>query len=68
MSGRSENEKIRHDEAPASDAEQPEDSVYRYRDSGIVERHGRIPLWLAVVAVSLIVWGIYYTIRFWSAP
>ncbi len=38
---------------------------YEYA-SGIVERAGFVPLWLKVVYVSLIVWAIYYIIRYWS--
>jgi hypothetical protein len=40
--------------------------VYVYRDSGIQERHGAIPLWLKLVAIGLLVWGVYYTIRYWN--
>lgn len=40
--------------------------VYLYKDAGIEERHGAIPLWLQLVAYGLIVWAIYYTIRYWS--
>ncbi|HXC61445.1 MAG TPA: cbb3-type cytochrome c oxidase N-terminal domain-containing protein [Nitrospiria bacterium] len=42
------------------------DEVYLYKDSGIRERHGVIPLWLQLVSYGLIIWGIYYTIRYWS--
>jgi hypothetical protein len=38
---------------------------YEYA-SGIVERVGIVPLWLKVVYFSLIVWAIYYIIRYWS--
>ncbi len=38
------------------------------KDSGIRERHGRIPPWLLAVAVILLVWGIYYLVTFWSPP
>jgi len=40
--------------------------VYLYKDSGIRERHGAVPLWLQLVSYGLILWGIYYTIRYWS--
>lgn len=43
-------------------------SVFYYKDSGIRERHGRIPPWLVAVAVALIIWGIYYVIAFWTPP
>jgi hypothetical protein len=42
------------------------DSTYVYRHAGIQERDGRIPLWLLMVCIGLIVWSIYYTIRYWS--
>ena len=45
-----------------------DDDLYHYKDAGISEHHGRIPVWLVLVAVGLIVWGIYYTVRYWSAP
>lgn len=43
-----------------------ESEPYRYEHSGIQERHGGIPIWLALVVLGLIVWSIYYTIRYWS--
>lgn len=39
-----------------------------YKDAGIRERHGYIPLWLWLVAAALVAWGIYYTVYFWSPP
>jgi len=47
-------------------AEHRHDPVYRYVDSGIQERHGEVPLWLWIVVVGLIVWGIYYLVAYWS--
>jgi hypothetical protein len=44
-----------------------EKSVYYYETAGIREHRGSIPTWLVLVAIGLIVWGIYYTIRFWSS-
>ncbi|HET6675312.1 MAG TPA: hypothetical protein VFG71_08235 [Nitrospiraceae bacterium] len=44
-----------------------EPDVYRYEPSGIRERSGHIPIWLKLVAFGLIVWGIYYAIRYWSS-
>ena len=38
---------------------------YQY-SSGIVERVGFVPLWLKAVYISLIVWAIYYIVRYWS--
>lgn len=42
--------------------------VFYYKDSGIRERHGRIPPWLVLVAVALIIWSIYYVVAFWKPP
>ncbi len=42
--------------------------VFYYRDSGILERHGKIPLWLVGVVVVLLVWGIYYLVAYWTPP
>ncbi len=39
---------------------------YVYKQADIRERHGQIPIWLTLVALGLIAWGIYYTIRYWS--
>lgn len=38
---------------------------YEYA-SGIVERAGIVPLWLKIVYLLLIVWAVYYIIRYWS--
>jgi hypothetical protein len=40
--------------------------ISRYETSGIEERHGRIPKWLAVVYVALLIWMVYYLVRFWT--
>ncbi|WP_342349352.1 hypothetical protein [uncultured Nitrospira sp.] len=42
------------------------ENTYVYRHAGIKERAGRIPFWLLLVAVGLIVWSVYYTIKYWS--
>ena len=42
------------------------DSITRYEPSGIEERHGIIPTWLAIVYVVMFVWMVWYTIVFWS--
>lgn len=42
-----------------------EAETYTYKDSGIRERHGRVPIWLQLVTYGLLIWGIYYTIRYW---
>jgi hypothetical protein len=43
-----------------------EDDAYVYRHAGIKERTGFVPLWLILVVVSLLIWSVYYTIRYWS--
>lgn len=40
--------------------------VSRYEFSGIEERHGIVPKWLVGVYVVLLIWGVYYLIRFWT--
>jgi hypothetical protein len=42
------------------------EETYLYGSSGIRERHGRVPIWLQLVVIGLIVWGIYYLIQFWN--
>lgn len=42
--------------------------IYEYQDSHIKERHGRVPTWLWLVAVGLIVWSGYYLAIYWNAP
>ena len=34
--------------------------------SGIVEHVGHVPIWLQVVYYALIVWGVYYIVRYWA--
>lgn len=46
-------------------AERP---VYSYESAGITEREGSVPAWLWVVVVSLLVWGVYYLVAYWSVP
>ena len=45
-----------------------EQGEYAYQDSGIKERHGTIPIWLILVAILLVFWGVYYTVQNWSPP
>lgn len=45
-----------------------QDEVYYYENSGIEERHGRVPPWLWVVAAALMLWGVYYLVAYWSPP
>jgi mono/diheme cytochrome c family protein len=47
--------------------ESPHEEVYLYPDSGILEKHGVIPLWLKLLCYGLIIWGVYYTIKYWSS-
>lgn len=43
----------------------PAEELYVYKDSGVFERQGHIPVWLLVVAAVLLIWGIYYLIAYW---
>ena len=45
-----------------------EHEEYAYQASGLRERQGSIPLWLIIVTILLICWGIFYTFEYWSAP
>lgn len=47
---------------------EPPKDTFVYGESGIQEKRGGIPLWLILVAVGLIAWGIWYTIANWSPP
>jgi hypothetical protein len=51
--------------SPADSAH--ETAVHRYEPSGILERSGHIPIWLTVVVFGLILWGLYYGVRYWSS-
>jgi hypothetical protein len=55
-------------ESPSKDTEgtHADEELYLYKDAGIAERHGAVPLWLKLVCYGLILWGIYYTLRYWS--
>jgi hypothetical protein len=33
---------------------------------GIESYEGKVPVWLMIVYAGLIVWGIYYLIRYWG--
>ena len=50
------------------DGKHAKDAIYIYRDSGIRERHGKIPMWLKIVTLVLVLWSIYYTVVYWSPP
>ncbi len=45
-----------------------EGETFVYRDSGVHENRGYIPLWLKLVAIALLVWAVYYTIAYWGPP
>ena len=45
-----------------------EEEAFLYKDSGIHENRGYIPFWLILVAIALLIWGIYYTIQYWEPP
>ena len=63
--------KPRTDPTGKPEPTQPESSerqqAYVYRHAGIREREGYIPIWLALVVIGLLVWSVYYTVRYWSA-
>ena len=44
-----------------------EPAIYQYEPAGIWERSGNIPVWLKLVALGLIVWGVYYAMRYWNS-
>jgi hypothetical protein len=43
-----------------------EEEEYLYKQSGISERHGAVPLWLKLVVTGLLIWGVNYLIQYWS--
>ena len=49
----------------ASKADSAEEE-YHFVSAGIRERPGRIPLWLVLVGIGLLVWGIYYLAKYWN--
>lgn len=42
------------------------DELFRYEEANLFERHGYVPYWLKLVAVALVLWGIYYLWAYWS--
>jgi len=46
----------------------PDNPAYSYESAGITERSGNVPAWLWIVAVSLLIWGVYYLVTNWNAP
>ena len=55
------------DQAKAPTAAPDEPGTYVHETSGIRERSGSIPTWLIAMAMGLIIWGVYYAIRYWSS-
>lgn len=51
----------------AEEQEKGNQEEYLYRSAGIRERHGLIPLWLLLVTAVLLIWSLYYLIRFWNS-
>lgn len=39
---------------------------YHFVSAGIRERPGRIPVWLLLVTISLLLWGSYYLATYWN--
>lgn len=50
-----------------SDEPDERSEISRYEYSGIEERHGIVPKWLAGVYIILLIWMVYYLVRFWTA-
>ena len=46
--------------------EAADEKPYLYKEAGIMEGQGKIPLWLKLVAIGLVLWSVYYTIKYWS--
>ena len=57
-------------EAHTDDNAKPaaEHVAYSYQTAGIAENEGYVPLWLWLVVVGLLIWGIYYLVTYWNAP
>ncbi len=43
-----------------------EDTIEEYGGGAIKARHGRVNWWLLAVYVVLIVWGVYYALKYWG--
>ncbi|HLP99118.1 MAG TPA: hypothetical protein VK149_11800 [Sideroxyarcus sp.] len=56
------------DDNRAAEADGAEPPDYVYTSAGIAERQGNVPIWLWIVVISLLVWGIYYLIVYWDIP
>jgi hypothetical protein len=44
----------------------PSSDTNRYEFSGIEERHGSVPLWLAAVYAVMFIFMVYYLIKYWT--
>lgn len=64
---KSTNDSTSESPTPESVKTSEDEQTYLYRHAGIEERHGHIPFWLTLVMVGLLIWSVYYTIRFWSS-
>lgn len=42
--------------------------LFVFKDAGLVERHGYVPLWLKLVSLGLLIWGVYYLWAYWYPP
>lgn len=49
-----------------SDKREEAKEVYLYKDAELREQLGYIPFWLQLVAVSLLLWGLYYLVTYWT--
>jgi hypothetical protein len=61
-------ESIRDNKVEEVAGQSPEHPVYVYESAGISERKGYVPVWLWLVAASLLIWGGYYLVTYWDAP
>jgi hypothetical protein len=43
-----------------------EPATYVYEPAGIIERSGHVPVWLKIIVIGVMLWGISYAIRFWN--
>ena len=57
----------KNDNNPEKNNDDGSHEKYKYEDSGIQEKQGKIPLWLSLTAIGLLIWSVYYTITYWEA-
>jgi hypothetical protein len=50
---------------PSPEGSEHGHTIYAYTTAGITEREGRVPTWLWVVVISLLIWGAYYIFTYW---